>query len=260
MHHWNTFAEAVDKYIRPRTPPVAIKLLKQESDIPRSAQRPLKDFKHRVALCQGFAFARRNGVTLAMLKEDMFCPIGVIALGLVEAPQYWLKGNTNMGRYTASSEAASRIAEETPRFKFGEYIGAAVAPLSSVDFDPDVVLTYCNGAQATRFVQASIYKDGKNMEAQLASTAACAFSTVRPFQIGKCQLVLPCLGDRRYALTQDDEVAFATPANRFEETAIGIENTHKAGIALPVRAVLNWEAQMLGPYLELAKQIGIVKS
>lgn len=260
MHHWKSFGEAVDKYIRPRTPPVAVKLLKKESDIPNNIQRPLMDFKHRVALCQSFAFARRNGVSLAVLKEDMYCPIGVIALGLVDAPQYWLKGNTNIGRYTATSEAASRIAEETPRFKAGEYIGVAVAPLTTVDFEPDVILTYCNGAQATRFTQASIYKDGKNMEAQLASTAACAFAIVRPFQTAKSQLVLPCLGDRRYALTQDDEVAFAVPSNCFEEVATGIENTHKAGIALPVRAVLNWETQMLGTYLELAKQIGIVKS
>lgn len=259
MHHWKVFGEAVDKYLRPRTPPVAIKLLKSAPDIPKSAQRPLKDLKHRVALCQGFAYARRNGVTLAMLKEDQYCPLGVIVLGLAEPPSYWLKGNTNLGRYAGTPEAAMRIAAETPRFKVGEYIGVATAPLPNTDFDVDAVLTYCNGAQATRFVQAAIYKDGKNLEAMLIGAAACAMAITHTVQTGKCQLVMPCLGDRRYGLTQDDEIAFAVPASRLEEIAVGLENTHKAGIALPIRAVLSWEAQMVGPYLELAKLLGIVK-
>ncbi len=259
MHHWEAFQEATDKYLRVRTPPVAIKLLRTEADIPKSAKRPLKDLKHRVAICQGFAYARRNGVSVAMLREDMYCPIGIIALGLAEPHPYWLKGNTNLGRYADTPEAAAQIALGTPRFKPGEYRGAVTAPLPTVDFEPDVVLTYCNGAQATRLAQAAIYKEGKNMEASLAGTGACAFAIVLPVQTGKCQLVLPCLGDRRYGLTQDDEIAFATPAARLEEVAIGLESTHKAGVALPVRAVLNWEAEMTGPYHELAKLIGIFK-
>ena len=107
MHHWKLFEQAVDRYVKPRTSPVALKMLKSEADIPKSAQRPLKDLGHRVALCQGFAYARRNGITLAMLREDQYCPLGVIVLGLVEPHKFWLEGNTNLQRYTKTSEAAA---------------------------------------------------------------------------------------------------------------------------------------------------------
>lgn len=259
MHHLKAFREAVDNYIRPRTPPVAVKLLKREADIPESAQRPLRDLGHRVALCQGFAFARRNGVTLAMLKEDQYCPLGIIALGLVEPPAFWLEGNTNLGRYAGTPEAAARIAQETPRFKVGEYVGAVTSPLPSTDFDVDVVITYCNAAQIMRFIHAAAYKEGRNLEALLLPTGACAASIVPATQTGKCQLVVPCLGDRRLGLTPDDELIFGVPASRLDEIAAGIENTHKAGISLPIRAPLSWEAPMVGPYQELQKLLGIIK-
>jgi len=259
MQHLKAFREAVDNYIRPRTPPVAVKLLKGEADIPESAQRPLRDLGHRIALCQGFAFARRNGVTLAILKEDQYCPLGIIALGLAEPPSFWLKGSTNLGRYAGTPEAAARIAQETPRFKVGEYVGAVTSPLPSTDFDVDIVLIYCNSAQLMRFIHAAAYKEGRSLEALLLPTGACAASIVPATQTGKCQLVVPCLGDRRYGLTPDDELIFAVPASQLAEIATGIENTHKAGISLPVGAALNWEAEMGGAYHRLQKILGIMK-
>jgi len=110
-----------------------------------------------------------------------------------------------------------------------------------------------------RFTQAAVYKEGRNLEALLLSAAACAVGIVHTMQTGKCQLVMPCLGDRRYGLTPDDELAFAIPASRLDEIATGLEKTHNAGIALPVRAALSWEAPMVGPYLELARLLGIVR-
>ena len=257
MQDLKAFGEAVERFIRPRTHPIAIKLLKRESDIPESAQRPSKDMGHRVALCQGFAFARRNSMTLAMLKEDMYCPVGIMVLGLTEPHPFWLEGNTNLERYAETPGAAARLAQETPRFKIGEYIGVVTTPLPSADFDADVVLTYCNSAQALRFIQAAAYKEGRGLEALLLPSAACAVDIVQTVQTGKCQLVMPCLGDRRLALTPDDELTFAVPASQLDEIASGLEKTHNAGITLPVRAALNWEAPMAGAYLELAKLIGI---
>ncbi len=259
MQDLKAFGEAVERYIRPRTHPIAIKLLKRESDIPESAQRPNKDLGHRVALCQGFAFARRNGMTLAMLKEDMYCPLGILVLGLTEPHPFWLEGNTNLKRYAETPEAAARIAQETPRFKVGEYVGVVTSPLPDTDFDVDVVLTYCNSAQAMRFIQSSKYAEGRSPETLLLSSAACAISTVHATQTDECQLVMPCLGDRRYGLTADDELAFAIPASRLKEIATGIESSHNAGVALPVKATLSWEAPMAGAYLELAKLIGVIK-
>ena len=131
MQDLKEFEETVNKYLPVRTPPVAIKLLKSDKDIPPGVPRPKKDLGHRVALCQGIAFARRNGVALAMLKEDMYCPLGIIVLGLMEPHPFFLEGDTALGRYARTREAAARIAQEHPRFSVGEYIGVVTSPLPS---------------------------------------------------------------------------------------------------------------------------------
>jgi len=259
MQDLKVFEETVNKYLRVRTPPVAIKLLKSETDIPPGVQRPKKDLGHRVALCQGIAFARRNGVALAMLKEDMYCPLGIIVLGLIEPHPFFLAGDTALGRYARTREAAARIAQEHPRFNVGEYIGVVTSPLPSTVFDVDIVLTYCNAAQAMRFIQAAVYEEGRHLEALQLPGGACAVGIVQTIHTGKCQLVMPCLGDRRYGITADDELIFAIPVSQLHGISTGIENTHNAGIALPIRASLSWEAPMVGPYLELNKLLGIYK-
>jgi len=259
MQDLKIFGDAVDKYLRVRTLPVAIKLLKGEEDIPKSAHRPLKDLGHRVITCQGVAFARVNNVTLAMLKEDMYCPLGLTVLGLVEPHSFWLEGNTNYKRLVGTRKAAIRMVRETPRFEVGEYIGVVTSPLPYTDFDVDLVLTYCNPAQAMRFIAAALYNEGGYFEASLFSVAVCSGYLVKTMRTGKCQLCIPGLGDHRYGITHDDELAFATPVSRLREIATGLEKTHQAGLGIPVRAGLSWEMGMANPYVELSKLVDMVE-
>ena len=108
------FAKELERSIRPRCFPLAVKLLENQRDIPKDAIRPKKDLGAQLSLCQAFGKSRREGEVIALLKEDMWCPEPIICYGLVEPPQYFLDGNMNFleeekVRYVKNQEAAKNF-------------------------------------------------------------------------------------------------------------------------------------------------------
>ena len=65
-----------------RTYPIAIKMLKDESEIPGGAVRPKKDLKEHYAACQAFGLVRQRGMTIAMFIEDHWCFEPIVGYGL----------------------------------------------------------------------------------------------------------------------------------------------------------------------------------
>ncbi len=51
-----------------RTYPIAIKMLKNESETPQGAVRPKRDLKTHYSACQAFGIVRRRGTTLAVMQ------------------------------------------------------------------------------------------------------------------------------------------------------------------------------------------------
>ena len=82
LSDFNRCGEELEMRLLLRTSPIAIKMLEKEEDIPKGAMRPMKDLGVHLGLCQAFAKSRRERVTVAMVKEDNWCFIPVIALGL----------------------------------------------------------------------------------------------------------------------------------------------------------------------------------
>ena len=124
--------------------PIAVKMLRFENEIPKNALRPIKDLEHHIAVCQGFAMSRREGKTVATLKEDMWCFEPVVGYGLQEPPAYFLEGYNRFPRDVKTLEAGRHYADEFPRLEAGKYIGVASAPLGMTPFDPDLVMIYCD--------------------------------------------------------------------------------------------------------------------
>jgi len=93
-------AEEIERRLRLKTFPLAVKMLEKEQDIPEGAVRPKRDLGYHLATCQGFAMSRREGTLLAMLKEDMWCSESVIGLGLAEPPAVLSRWIYRAGRRT----------------------------------------------------------------------------------------------------------------------------------------------------------------
>jgi len=119
---YREYGEELERRLRLKTFPIALKLLAKEADIPKEAQRPLKDFGHQYAFCQSLQLSRREGMTIAMLKEDHWCFEPVVGYGLGEPPELFLEGHNRYPRDVKTLEAGKNYAEDFPRWEVWKYI------------------------------------------------------------------------------------------------------------------------------------------
>jgi len=148
-----------------------VKLLEKEEDIPENAIRPLRDWGYRLELCQAYATSRREGMLIAMLKEDMWCFEPVVGYGIAEPPQYFLEGHNRFSEDVKTLEVGRNYVSDFPHLPAGKYIGVISAPLKTADFEPDLVIIYCDSAQLGLLLLAREYKDGHDLKCSLSSHA-----------------------------------------------------------------------------------------
>jgi uncharacterized protein (DUF169 family) len=254
---WNEYGEELERRVRLKTFPLAVKLLKNEEDIPKEAQRPQRDLGHRLMACQGFQLSRREGITVAMLIEDMWCHEPVIGYGLQEPPEYFSKGHTRYPRDVSSLEAGGHYADEFPRLEAGIYVGVVSAPLKSATFEPDVAMIYCDGAQLSLLLLAREWKDGYSLHCNLSSHAACVHGVVPALASGRCQVAIPCRGDHYSAMAGDEEMIFTVPKGKLEDLITGLRYVEKTGSLLPRGYNFPPEYPQADNYEKIAELMGL---
>ena len=258
MNIFNEYGKRIEMQIRPKSYPIAVRMLKSEMDIPLEAKRPKKDFRACMSTCQCFALSRTQGITVAQLFEDNWCPEPVIGFGLRDPPQYFLDGYNRYPDGVASPEAGANWAREFPRLKTGEYIGILSAPLTTASFEPDVAVIYCDSAQLLRLLLGVAYKDGRDVHSVLSGHAACVYAVVPAFLSGKCHVAVPCRGDRGRAGAQDDEMIFSVPKGKIGDLALGLEQDGTGSI--PTRFSMKPEYELSPSYAELARLMGMKRA
>ena len=152
--------EALARYVRPDTFPLAIRMLKPGEAIPEGVKVPSKTMGQQWIVCQSVGVARRYGWGIAVGKDDVICPLAAIAFGFRKPNEEYLRGFVSVGMYCKDEQAAAKLEASTWRFQPGTYDYVCVAPLSRATFEPDVVAVYANSAQVMRLVHASLYKRG----------------------------------------------------------------------------------------------------
>jgi len=250
--------EELERRLRLKTFPVAVKLLETESDIPEGAMRPLEDFGYHLSLCQAFQLSRREGQAVAMLKEDNWCFEPVVGYGLAEPPEYFLQGHNRYPRDVATLEAGSHYAHEFPRLEVGKYVGVVSAPLTMSNFEPDLVMIYCDPVQLSLLLLGREYKEGYNLKCTLSSHAACVYAIVPVIQSGECQVAVPCRGDHYRAMATDDEVIFTVPKQRLEDLMTGLRHVNSTDSRLPKGYAFLPEYPLPESYEKIGKIIGYI--
>ncbi len=245
------YGEELEQRIRLQTFPLAVNLLKKEAEIPGGAERPLRDSGYHLPLCQGFAMSRKEGKTIAMFKEDMWCFEPVIGYGWAEPPQYFLEGHNRFPQDVKDLQAGRNFANDFPRFAVGQYKGIVSSPLTKVNFEPDLVILYCNSAQLNLLLLGREYKDGHDLQCRLSSHAACVYCVVPTIKSGKCQVTVPCRGDRYFALAGENEIIFSVPVNKIEDLLIGLRHVGKYGSRLPRNPQLRREPELPESYIKI---------
>lgn len=245
------FAAEIEKYIRPATFPVAIKMLKPGEPLPPRVKRPKADLGFEAAICQAIGLARRYGWALAVARDDISCPITKAFFGFEERVPYLTEGHACAGMYTASAEAGARTEAAIPHFRHGEYDRLVCAPLAKAQFDLDVVVIYGNSAQVMRLVTGALYQGGGVMPSQTAGRVDCADLIIGAMKSGQCQYVLPCYGDRIFGGTTDEEMAFSLPKAKMMQLVEGLDGTHKGGVRYPIPTYLRFTGEFPESYRKL---------
>jgi len=225
---FNTYGADLERILYLRTYPVALKMLKSEAEIPEGALRPKKDRNQHLAMCQVFSLARRQGTTTAMFIEDHWCFEPIIGFGLVETPQSFLDGYTNMF-FMADKQAAAEHAQKYPRLPAGEYPGLVMGPLKTANFDPDLTVIYCNSAQLRHLLLALRYLKGSQVTSTMDAIGSCVRAVVPSFLQGECALSVPDPGDFERGGADEDEMILTVPARRMGELMEGIYRFEESG-------------------------------
>jgi uncharacterized protein (DUF169 family) len=214
LKEFNHCGEELEKILLLRTSPVAVKMLEKETDIPSGAIRPKKDHGYHLAQCQAFAMSRREGATVAMLKEDHWCPAPLTAYGMV--PRVKQPGPVKSEPYEC--------------FEYGKYVGIVTAPLKSANFKPDVVIIYSNTSQLRSLLLAM-----KNEERPLMNSRffppSCGYAVVNVMMTGQYWVVLPDPGEYQRALCDEGEMMFSVPAGKMAGLLSDLSRFQNQGFA-----------------------------
>ena len=256
---YQEYGEEIERRLRLKTFPLALRLLENEEDIPEGAKRPLRDFGRHLSLCQVLQMSRREGKIMAMLKEDHWCFEPVVGYGLGEPPEYFLEGHNRYPRDVETLAAGQNYALEFPRLEVGKYVGIASAPLRATSFEPDVVMTYCDSTQLCLLLLGREYKEGYNLKCALSGHAACVYSVIPALQGGECQVAVPCRGDRYRAMAGDEEMIFTVPRGKLDDVMLGLRRIEATGSKLPQGYSLLPEYPLQKSYKDIAGMMGYIK-
>jgi uncharacterized protein (DUF169 family) len=202
----NAYGEDMEKILKLRTYPIALKLLESEKDIPEGAIRPKKDRKEHIALCQAYAMSRRQGLTIAMLKEDHWCWNPIIMLGLEKAPE----------------DRSLIFFAEFPSLPYGKYVGIVSAPLKKANFEPDVVLIYCNPAQLRSLVWVVNDKEKKTIKSEFYPIDSCAYDLIPPMLNNEYRITIPDPGEYERAMAEEGEMILSVPKSKLDSLVQGL--------------------------------------
>lgn len=197
LETYNKFGEELRNSLLLRSSPLAIKMLEKEADIPQGAFRPKKDGGYHLAQCQAFGMSRREGKTVAMLKEDHWCPTALEVYGMVEKATQGFSMEYSMS------------------FETGKYVGIVSAPLSKANFMPDVIMIYMNPAQLREALFAMNLGGSDQVKTELF-LPSCGHSVVDPMKTGKYVVVLPDPGEYQRALVAEEEVILSVPKQKIQ--------------------------------------------
>lgn len=207
---YNHFGEELELALLLKTSPIAVKMLEREEEIPEGAIRPKKDKGYHLAQCQAFAMTRRQRLTIAMLKEDHWCWAPLLAYGMVE----------NIHHPIVDSQTPF-----LPRFETGKYIGIVTGPLRSANFEPDMVLIYCNTLQLREMIGVSKNQDKALVKSEFDPIDSCVYSIVPTIRDRQYRITLPDPGEYSRAAAGDDEIIFSVPKEKLEALVQGVKQS-----------------------------------
>jgi uncharacterized protein (DUF169 family) len=213
----NGYGRDLERLLKLRSHPVAFKLLKSEEDEPEGAIRPGRDNGNHIAFCQAVSLARRQGMTVAMFKEDHWCFAPLLAFGIMPDPH---------------DEFLDQF-KDFPRLPYGAAAGTVLGPLDAVTYEPDVVLVYATPAQLRQLLMAVKMNGDAPMHADFDPIDSCAYSIIPVLETGEYRITVPDPGEYARAAVADDEMIFSIPGAKLAGTVEALQRMAEMQRGMP---------------------------
>lgn len=131
------------------------------------------------------------------------------------------------------------------------------APLKTADFEPDLVIIYCDTAQLTQLLMAANWNDGRDVTARLSGVSACVYAITPVMQSREYQVTSPCSGDSRHAMSQDSEILFSSPVEKVADLMAGLRYLEENNYTLPRILTAELEYKLPEKYEKIGKMLGM---
>jgi uncharacterized protein (DUF169 family) len=245
--------------LRLRSQPIAVKFL-DKAEFPEKTRRPSQVLGKRVTICQGVTMARTYGWSVGLGREDLICVPAMIAFGFTPATDQKGVMRKLLCNVTLSSGMDTAGLETDSMFILDKNPGKGIylAPLARSLMAPDTIVIYGNPAQIMRLIQAWVYVKGTRVSGNFGGKIECTEYLIGPFMEKTPRVAIPGNGDRIFSMTQDDELAFAMPAQGLDILIEGLQKAGKAlGARYPVTFYQNFQPEFPKYYKELGSELGI---
>ncbi len=197
----------INDLIKPKGHPIAFKMFHDETDLDERMISHL--VRTPLALCQVMKLVNIYGIPKLMVKENrQGCSMGEHSLGFSRIPNELCAAWRLI--FGMEPQDFEKIAKDILSVPLGEYAAVFFAPLRSFDefsAKPDGVIFNVNGTQALLLLWATYIGTMEKPVWSYNGNASCEI--VAALKLGKSPwFVMPCLGARSLASTQDDELWF----------------------------------------------------
>src|SRR4030042_1938868 len=162
LDRYRKYGERIEALIRPATFPLAVKLIKSDAEIQPEYKRPSRDMAFQNVVCHNVKRARSYGWTISITEADINCKPARAVYGwdISTAEEKKWAETFSVGLYSRDSITAARFEQHLYSLD-NEFTGLIICPLTRTKIVPDSVLVYCLPAQAMRFVQGSLFMEGR---------------------------------------------------------------------------------------------------
>jgi len=231
MSDWGEITQAIERFLRLRTYPVAYKRLEKADELDKIPK--VRRFDRAFTFCQVPTLVRRGGWTIGVARENLGERCARInGLAATTEEEVAREAANFATTWFATVEEARKQMAVYPVVPPGEAL--VLAPLASGKFEPDVVLIYGNPAQLMLLMNALQFRDYERFQFFFIGEGACADGLAQCYTTGKPALAIPCLGERIYGGVVEDELVLAVPPGMMEKAVAGLQALWDRGLRYPI--------------------------
>ncbi|MGI5912366.1 MAG: DUF169 domain-containing protein [Syntrophomonadaceae bacterium] len=221
MEQYLSAVKEIKNIIGIKREPVAVKMVKDDIEL-QNMDLHNYDNQTKCRYCQAVMRASK-GEKVLLGAKNLACAAAVAAFGITNLHPKLASGAAHYNARTfGKQDAAHKIMSDMPRLPLGDYTFILLSPLSTCDFQPDVILIEAAPENLMWLALASIYTTGERLQFSTSVIqAACVDSTVVPLKTGKLNATLGCTGCREATDLEPTENLIGMP---FPSFSLIIEN------------------------------------